>query len=642
MVKPLDLARKFPAYSPTHDGSYPIDVNTIASKNKLLIPTLLIFALFFIVPLLAFPELIFSGKTLYRDDITWIHYPGHIFVADEWLAGRVPLWDPFRQAGKPMLAEPQIGVLYPLRVLFLSPLNPSLELSLFLFMHYTLAACFAFVLARSLNLSRWGATLAGLAFGFGGFLMAQNINLNIMTGAVWLPLVLGGAIETLKRRRWRVAMLAGMPIALQMYTAQPQITFYTLVMMSGYGAYQIVGDFFFGPHRYKLNYALITGLLLTTMVVSGLLLAAPQLIPTLEMLQYTIRLARQGFDLLTENSLPPAMWLNLLLPGAFGNGVVGFEGGDPFQEDFIYVGFMTLLLALFSWPRRRQPPVLFFMLLLLSAVLLAMGRYTPLYATVIQYLPGFDLFRIPARWVLGVNLALAILAGVGLDFLLEQGVSKTTLMIVVAIGTLLIVGLGLAWLGQETLMQWAETWSGLNRKLLRVFFDLSYTFNPIYDDRLLVGWMPYLTVPVVLLTTNIIIAVGLFTLYARRLMSPTRFAGLIVAAVTFDLIVAGGTVINPIKEATRWQQLSGGAQYVLEHVGQARVFPLSASSEETAISHLGQYFPSARRVHSAGGHAGPLVLQRYEDFINEAHPVQVIQILGVRYILTPGQMGADV
>ncbi|MCB0175462.1 MAG: hypothetical protein KDJ97_33480 [Anaerolineae bacterium] len=617
-------------------------MNNIAAKNKFLIPTLLIFALFLIVPFLAFPELIFAGKTLYWTDITWIHYPGHIFVADEWLAGRVPLWDPFRQAGKPMLAETQIGVLYPLRAIFLSSLSPSLELSLFLFMHYTLAACFAFILARSLSLSRWGATLAGLSFGFGGFLMAQNVNVNIMTGAVWLPLMLWGAIETLKRRSWLVAILAGIPIALQISTAQPQITFYSLVMMSGYGVYKIVGDFFLGPHRYKVNYALITGLLMITIVVSGLLLAAPQLIPTIEMLQFTVRLASRGFELLIENSLPPALWLNLLLPSAFGNNVVGFKGGDPFQEDFIYVGFIPLLLVLFSWPRRRQSPVLFFMLLLLSAVLLAMGRYTPFYATIIQYLPGFDLFRIPSRWVLGVNLALAILAGVGLDVLLKQGVSKTTLMIVLAIGSLLIIGLGLAWLGQAVLLQWAASWSNLNRKLLRVFFDLGYTFNPIYEDRLLVGWLPQLTVPVVLLTTNIIIAAGLFTLYARRLLSPTLFAGLILAAVTFDLIVAGGTVINPIKDATRWQQLSGGAQYVLERVGQARVFPLGASAEETSISHLGQYFPSVHRVHSAGGYLGPMRLQRYEDFINEAHPVQAIQILGVRYLLTPGQMGADV
>ena len=48
------------------------------------------------------------------------------------------------------------------------------------------------------------------------------------------------------------------------------------------------------------------------------------------------------------------------------------------------------------------------MLLLFGGVLLAMGRYTPLYEYVIQYLPGFALFRIPARWLVVANLALGL------------------------------------------------------------------------------------------------------------------------------------------------------------------------------------------------------------------------------------------
>ena len=54
--------------------------------------------LFLLLPVLAFPEIIFGGQTLYASDLTWMHYPGHGFIAAEWLAGRVPLWDPFRQA----------------------------------------------------------------------------------------------------------------------------------------------------------------------------------------------------------------------------------------------------------------------------------------------------------------------------------------------------------------------------------------------------------------------------------------------------------------------------------------------------------------------------------------------------------------
>jgi len=127
----------------------------------------------------------------------------------------------------------------------------------------------------------------------------------------------------------------------------------------------------------------------------------------------------------------------------------------------------------------------------------------------------------------------------------------------------------------------------------------------------------------------------------RRLTNQT-FASLTIIAVTIDLLLAGGTTINPVKPEQRWQQLSGGAKYVLEHVGEARVLPLGVSGEDAAVGNLGQYFPSVYRVHSASGYASPLKLARYETFLDAADPVQAIQVLGVRYLLSRGRMGADV
>jgi hypothetical protein len=65
-------------------------------------------------------------------------------------------------------------------------------------------------------------------------------------------------------------------------------------------------------------------------------------------------------------------------------------------------------------------------------------------------------------------------------------------------------------------------------------------------------------------------------------------------------------------------------------------------SERATVSHLGQYFPSVYQVRSAGGHGSSLMLERISLFLEEAHPVSAIQLLGVRYLLTEGQMGADV
>ncbi len=623
--------------------------------------------LFLILPLLAFPELIFGGQTLYRTDISWIHYPGHIFMAEEWLAGRVPLWDPYRQAGVPMLAEPQIGVLYPLRVLFLSPLSPSLELSLFILIHFPLAALATYLLARLLQMSRAAATVAGLVFGFGGFLMAQMSNVNIMTAAAWLPLVLYAFIQATRRRRWSIALLAGIPLALQISTAHSQIVFYTLTTLVAYWLYSILADFISSStdSKGKLSHALHTGLLGAVVLISGLLLAAPQLLPSLELLPFTLRSQGRGLDLLTENSLHPALWLNLLLPSAFGNNVVKFRVGDPFQEVFIYVGFIPLILVvvsaigLRSKSRRGESrddihsdetpgqafsaksDRLFFLLLLLGAILLALGRYTPLYQYVIQYLPGFDLFRIPARWLMVVNLALAILAGFGFDVLIEQGFSRRGLFVFWLVGLLLLGGMILIWVFQADLSSWSERLDEPYRKLSAAFLNSTFTINPIYQERLLLPWVFGMNTPALLLLANLLISASLLTLWATGRLSCSAFAGLTIVAIAFDLTLAGGTTINPIRSEQRWQQLSGGARYVLDHVGNGRVFPLGVSGEDAAIRNLGQYFPSVYRVYSASGYSSPLKLARYETFLDEAHPVQAIQVFGVRYLLTQGQMGAD-
>jgi len=61
--------------------------------------------LFLVLPLLAFPELFLGENTVYRGDLTWIHYPLRILAAEQWKSGQVPLWNPYVLSGAPLLAE---------------------------------------------------------------------------------------------------------------------------------------------------------------------------------------------------------------------------------------------------------------------------------------------------------------------------------------------------------------------------------------------------------------------------------------------------------------------------------------------------------------------------------------------------------
>lgn len=600
--------------------------------------------LFAILPLLAFPEIIFGQRTLFLTDLTWFYYPCHQFAASEWLAGRIPLWDPYQYTGIPFLADTHGRVFYPLSALFLSPLSPSFELASFILIHYSLAAVFTFFLARSLSLSRVAATLAALAYGFGGFLMAQVPNLNIMSGAAWLPLLVYAAIQTTRKRSWLVAMLAGLALTLQIFTAQPQIILYSLLTVAGYALYRLCADFFprSSSHRYDLGYALQTGLLVVVMVTTGLLAAAPQLLPTLELQQLSSRSQERGFDFLTRNSLPPIQLLNLLLPSVFGNNVTGFKG-DPFQEDFVYAGFLPLLLTLFSWGQRRRRDAPFFFMLLLAAVLLSLGRYTPLYYYVIQYLPGISLFRIPSRWLMVINLALAILAGLGLETVLNKGLSRRSLVSLLVGGFMLgltVIGI---WSFKSELLLWSQALpEALSRRTAAEFLNKGFAFHPIYRDRLWLREITILTTPAVLLFTNIVVAALLFFLFSTRRFAANTFATLVVLATALDLALAGGTTINPLKPSDFWRRLSGGAHYILENLEEERLFPVGANAEETSITHLGQCYPSVYGIPSALGYGSPLNLAAYDTFLHEAHPVQAIRLTGVRYLLAQAYLGDDV
>ena len=518
---------------------------------------------------------------------------------------------------------------------------PSFELSIFIVLHLTLAAGFTYWLARSLTMSRTAATVAGLAFGCGGFVMAQIPNLNIMTGAVWLPLLLYAIRQTLYLRRWSVAILAGLPLALQILTAQPQIVFYSLVIAVGYGLYHL-----FTTHKETVSnrvglVRLTTKqlMLLLLLVATGLFLAAPQLLPTLELQQLSVRSQERDLDFLTENSLQPVMLLNLILPSLFGNNVTGFKGGDPFQEVFIYIGFIPLMLAFLSWPQRHRRDMPFFYLLLAGTLLLALGRFTPLYQFVIQYLPGFSLFRIPSRWLMGVNLALAILAGYGWETVRQKQLPRPLLMGFIVLPLLLLSGVFVTWLFQVDLLAWGKE---IDSRLVQAYVTKGLQLDPVYQNERLAGTLLGLRLPFLLWASNFIIAATLLALWTTGRLKYSLFRILLLAAIALDLAIAGGTTINPTRPTSWWQQLSGGAELVVSQVGLARVFPLGMGSEEATVSHLGQYFPSVYRVYSAGGHGSSLRNARYDTFLNEADPVQAIQLLGVRYLLTLGQMGADV
>ncbi len=365
-------------------------------------------------------------------------------------AGQVPLWNPYLFLGVPFLANPQAAVLYPLHWP-LSWLTPEQALAWSALLHVWLAAGFTYTLGRrSFGLSRSGAWLAGAVFGLGGYMLARVENINQLNALTWLPAILWLYDETALSRhrraalRWGCALTAA--IALCLLAGHTQSFFITMV---GLGLYAVAGIFSRAtsaewpssrvaqpgaPKAAAKKVLKPLGPLLA--VAPAALLAAAQLLPTLELNGLGLRTGGLPFRQAVSFSLRPRLLAQTFLP-PFGGGLAEAFGSEGYAEFVGYTGIIALVLAglaVVGYLRRLRAgwalpaahtasdsgPLLALLVLAAAGVLLALGAYNPLYYLLWRFVPGFDLFRGPARWLALFALAVAVLAGIGLDGL-KQG-----------------------------------------------------------------------------------------------------------------------------------------------------------------------------------------------------------------------------
>ncbi|MFO0952105.1 MAG: hypothetical protein U0835_13345 [Isosphaeraceae bacterium] len=142
----------------------------------------------------------------YRDSAEY-HEPLARLARQEWLAGRLPLWDPTVNGGVPLLGNPAAAVLYPGKVLELLP--PPWGGRVFVVVHVMLAFLAARAMLRGWDVSREGADLGAAAYAFGAPVLFQYSNVIYLVGAAWLPLGFRAVDRVVRlKRRAAVAELA--------------------------------------------------------------------------------------------------------------------------------------------------------------------------------------------------------------------------------------------------------------------------------------------------------------------------------------------------------------------------------------------------------------------------------------------------
>jgi hypothetical protein len=331
-------------------------------------------------------------------------FPWARFLADELAARRLPLWNPFAFAGHPFHADPQAALFYPVSTGMALLLGRgglgyrSVELELPL--HFGLAAFAMFLFARRATGSALGALLAGIAFGFGGFLTSYPAQqLAMLRTAAWLPLLLY-CLERAVGPGGRLAWLVGAAAALgiMLLAGHTQTALFALYLGGAYAVWRARACGRGWP-------VALAAALIPAGLAGGL--AAVQLLPTLEFVGISTR-ERLPYD---------AAAYGYELKALAGTVLPGWRG-----EKALYVGVPALVLGALALVRGGGA-VRFWGVVAALALIVSVGGRTFLYQAMFLAAPGWATFRDQERTAAIWSCAVAVLAAYGVAALRELDIT---------------------------------------------------------------------------------------------------------------------------------------------------------------------------------------------------------------------------
>ncbi|MAF13479.1 MAG: hypothetical protein CMI53_01125 [Parcubacteria group bacterium] len=359
-------------------------------------------------------------------DLTELNLPFRFLAAESLKQGEIPLWTNSLANGFPLLAEGQAGVFYPLNILLYTFLPFFLAVNVGLLINFFLGSVFTFLFSRSLKISRFGSTLAALAFSFSGFFIFRLKHLNYINAAIWLPLIFYLVEKYFSSKKKSLILIAiGAVFAIQFFAGSPPFTYISLVSAFIYFCLKV---FFEGKDNFKLKkifHKIILPWLLLAVMLFGLV--AIQLLPTFFYSAISSRSQTMTYGDITSFPYPASSIINFVAPYFWGNPAFNTYPLEInifgiFWENNIYFGLAPLALSLIAifFLFARNKVVRFLFILLTISFLFAFGDFSPLFIIFWNVIPGFQMFRFPQRFLLLALVCFTVLAGFGFDFLWQK------------------------------------------------------------------------------------------------------------------------------------------------------------------------------------------------------------------------------
>jgi hypothetical protein len=391
------------------------------SATQILPITLALFALAFLLP--AWPWL--SGAVTIPWDAKSQFYPQVQFLARSIARGEWPWWSPNVFGGWAQISDPQSLLFSPLHVV-LAALNPAVSLRAFdtvTFLYLFLGGVGVILFFHDRGWHAGGALVAAMAFALGGSANARMQHTVQIVSLAFLPLALWLTARALERSSWRAGIGAGVLAGL-LAVGRDQVALLSLYVLAGFMlAHWMTGEGRLARVRASIKPLAAIGVTATVVaaipVIMTALLAARSNRPEI------------GYASAVAGSLHPVHLLQFAFADLFGamDPKVDYWAPESLIWDaawgspglylsqnmgLLYAGALPVIaVVLFGLIRGQgwSREIRFFTIAAIIILLYALGRYTPAFYLMYDFLPGVDLYRRPADATFVLVALVAVIAG---------------------------------------------------------------------------------------------------------------------------------------------------------------------------------------------------------------------------------------
>lgn len=437
------------------------------SKRYVFFDILAIFT-FFIIPILATANVLFSPKTFAGNDIIDQFIPWRFFLTEQILKlHKIPLWNPYTFNGTPFLGNIQNGIFYPITYLLL--FNKYFMFKLLYIINIFILAVGLYYFLLEFNISRIASFF--LSFWIVTVYQTWQGSLAIIQSFSWLPFSLL-FFKKLMEGKILFLGLCTFTFYLQFTGGYPQALFVTLIACSIVMLYSIV------KHYKNRSRSILNILILSaTSLLLLLLLSGVQLLPAIELYFNSNRsLASEEITTTALNEVfNPYVALLTLLPGLLSKKLIynTYLAGNFAQLFIIFLFLCSFFKARFKTLPYKGLLLTFFII----SLSLSLGKLNPI-NRFLFYLPGFSFFRHGGTYFVISVLVYFIVAAHGFDIIINHREQRRFYIVATGIFLLLSFSLIYSFINKVASVKIIFTTFLLNTIILIIFL-LCVTFKKL-------------------------------------------------------------------------------------------------------------------------------------------------------------------